>query len=153
MCSTYLRGCWSSGLLWSGVVLRFKPLKEGAGVGLAALWVSGPVWSLDLSAPLYGMDAQGNIFKEPTRSLKTKRHVTRLRRAGRCSRIGSCTAIHPTNRGPVIRRGEQQDCPRCSNINKVPLNARLLPSQVWNLRLTREVTLYWSHELILTLKD
>lgn len=143
--STYLQRCWSSGPLWSGAALWFKLLEGGGcGVGLAALWLSG-LSKASTSAPLYGMDRQGNIFKEPTRSLKTKRHVIRLRRAGRCSRIGSCTATRPTNRGPVIRRGEQHDCSRCSNVNKVPLSAGFLPSQVWNLGSTCEMTLYLSH--------
>lgn len=104
--------------------------------GLAALWLS------ELSEPsTYGRDMQGNILKEPPWSLKTKRHVIRLRHAGRRSGIGSCAAIRPTNRGPVIRKGEEHDCFQWRNINKVPFNAEFLSSRVWNLGSTCEVTL------------
>ncbi len=103
--SAYLRRCWSSGLLWSGAALWVE-LVEGEARCTVVVWA---VYTFYLSAPLFGRNRQGDIFKEPTWSLKTKKHVTRLQCAGGCSRIGFCTAIHPTNGDPVINRGEQHD--------------------------------------------
>lgn len=122
--------------LWPPEITSGSKLLDGVG-GLCCTVVKG-VWTLYLSVPLYRTDGQGNIFKELAWSLKTKRHVTRLWRAVRRSRIGSCAAIHPTNRGPVIRRGEQHDCSQWRNINKVPFSAgSLFPHRfgIWGHRM------------------
>lgn len=72
---------------------------------------------------LYGPDTHENILKALCLSLKTKRHVIQFAR----SRIGSCAATHPTNRGPVIMKGEKYDSMAAR------YHLKLLSSQVWNL--------------------
>lgn len=58
--------------------------------------------------------------------------------AVRPSRIGSCTAIRPTNRGPVIRSREQHNCSRwkktLTRCNLVPRSFAHMFGIWWSLR-------------------
>lgn len=128
----YLQRCRRSGLLISGASLGRAFLRRRRR------------WVCAVSAPLVWDEQAGeNIFKEATWSLKAKRHVVWLRRAVSRSGIGSRAAFPPTNRGPVIRRGEQRDC--SWTLTRCHLTPGFFPQR---LGIWAEVTVHPSHSEI-----